>query len=247
MNANRLLDIYALMERHERESPRGLELCAVAAEFMALDGAGIALVSEGETFTSLCTSNRSASALMDLELTLGEGPMTDAGRGDATEDIDLIEASPSKWTAYRPEAIALGARAVFGYPIRLGAIRFGVLCLFRNRPGPLNAQQSSDGYLMTSVVGRAILAQQAGGAPQGLLGDLNGESDLDFRVHQAAGMLAVQASLSVKDALVLLRARAFSAGIQLTDLANRVVTGTVRFDSPSGEWIDETTIENDEK
>ncbi len=75
MNVHRLLDIYALMERHRtRESAMDFELCAVAAEFMALDGAGIALVSDGETFTSLCTSNRSASALMDLELALGEGP-----------------------------------------------------------------------------------------------------------------------------------------------------------------------------
>jgi hypothetical protein len=246
MSASRLLDIYALMERYQRESPSGVALCAVAAEFMALDGAGIALVSEGETLTSLCTSNRSAGALMNLELTVGEGPMTDAGRGDASHDVDLIEASSSKWAVYRPEAVALGARAVFGYPIRLGAIRFGVLCLFRNRPGPLNAQQSLDGYLMASVLGRAILTEQAGGSMQGLVGELNGESILDFRVHQAAGMLAVQGSLPVKDALVLLRAGAFGAGIQLSELADRVITGATRFDSTTREWIDEAATENDE-
>ncbi len=244
MSAGRLLDIYALMERHQRDGPSDVALCAVAAEFMELDGAGIALVSENETLTSLCTSNRSASALMNLELTVGEGPMTDAGRGDASHDTDLIETSSSKWSAYRPEAVALGARAVFGYPVRLGAIRFGVLCLFRHRPGALNAQQASDGYLMASVVGRAILAERAGGSLKGLVEEPNGESILDFRVHQAAGMLAVQASLSVRDALVLLRARAFSTGMQLSDLAERVVTGATRFDPTSREWIEEASDEH---
>jgi hypothetical protein len=242
VNVQRLLDIYAIMERLERESAEGFALCAVAAEFTALDGAGIALMSESDALTSLCTSNFAAGALMDLELTLGEGPMVDASRGDAFEDTDLRETTSSEWTIYRSEAVALGARAIFAYPVRLGAIRFGALSLFRTSPGPLNAQQSSDAYLMASVIGRAILAEQAEGSLVGLAGELNGESMLDFWVHQAAGMLAVQGSMSVKDALVFLRARAIGVGSQLSVLADRVVTGATRFDSTTREWIDETAV-----
>jgi hypothetical protein len=246
VNVQRLLDIYAIMERLEREGAKGFALCTVAAEFTAFDGAGIALISDNEALTSLCTSNVASGALMDLELTLGEGPMVDASRGDASEDTDLRETDSSEWAVYRSEAIALGARAVFAYPIRLGAIRFGALSFYRTSPGPLNEQQSSDAYLMASVIGRAILAEQAGGSLVGLPEELDGESTLDFRVHQAAGMLAVQGTLSVKDALILLRAHAFGVGRELSDLAERVVTGSTRFESTAGEWIDDVADGHDE-
>ena len=233
------------MERFERETTRGFTLCAVAAEFMELDGAGVALMSDREDLTSLCTSNVAAGALMDLEITLGEGPTTDASRGDTIEDTNLAGTTEANWSVYRPEAVALGARAVFAYPVRMGAIRFGALSLYRKSPGPLDEGQSSDAYLMASVVGRAILAAQAGTSHDSLVGEMNGASILDFRVHQAAGMLAVQGSMSVKDALVLLRARAFGTGSQLSDLAGRVVSGTTRFEPVSKEWIDDAAEMSD--
>ena len=247
MNADRLLDIFTLMERFEREGSNGTVLCAVAAEFMKLDGAGIALTNSSDNLTSMCTSSVAANALMNLEMTLGEGPAFDASRGDANEETDLVGATGPIWSAYRPEAVALGARAVFGYPIRLGAIRFGALSLFRNSPGPLQPGQSSDAYLMASVIGRAVLATQAGGPVNGLVGEFNGMTTLDFRVHQAAGMLAVQASMSVKDALVFLRAHAFALGCQLSDLAERVVSRTTSFAPESQNWVNELKIGNDRK
>jgi hypothetical protein len=232
------------MERFNRERPGGFALCAVAAEFMALDGAGIAMMTDRDDLTSLCTSNSAAGALMDLEMVLGEGPMFDASRGDAVQDLDLLGTNDSNWSAYRPGAVALGARAVFGYPIRLGAIRFGALSLFRNSPGPLDAGQASDAYLMASVIGRAILSTQAGGSPDDLVEE-NGASMMDFRVHQAAGMVAIQASISVRDALVLLRAHAFGLGRQLSELADRVVSRRTHYEAGSGEWVDDSTGEND--
>jgi hypothetical protein len=247
VNADRLLDIYAIMERHERDGVDGVALCAVAAEFTVLDGAGIALISDGNQLTSLCTSNPSASALMNLELTVGEGPTVDASRGDATLDNDLVASTSQNWTVYRAEAVALGAKAVFGYPVRLGGARFGALSLYRNSPGPLNAGQSSDAYLMASVIGRAVLSREAGASLVGLASEMSGDSLLDFRVHQAAGMLAIQASTSVKDALVLLRARAFGVGSPLSSIAQRVITGLTRFDSSTQMWFDKPAIEIHER
>jgi hypothetical protein len=247
MTADRLLEIYALMESRGRENSKGSALCAVAEEFLELDGAAIVLKSGDAELLSLCTSNHTASALMDLELTLGEGPAVDASRGDAAGDTNLLDATSSNWEAYRPEALALGARAVFGFPIRLGAIRFGALSLFRSSPGPLNAEQDSDAYLMASVIGRAILAAQAGTSDEDLMGKSSGSSLVDIRVHQAAGMLSVQASLSVKDALVLLRAHAFGIGCQLSELANLVVSRATRYDRDSQTWIDGAMEDTDEQ
>jgi hypothetical protein len=235
---DRLLEIFSLIERYERERPETFALCAVAAEFMSLDGAGIALTSDSEVLMSLCTSNDTAGELMDLEMTLGEGPAADACRGIASEEANLLS-GVARWETYGPGAVALGARAVFGFPIQLGAARFGALSLFRTGPGTLSAGQSSDGYLMASVLGRSILTTQAGGSRETLVGELDGSSMLDFRVHQAAGMVAVQGSMSVKDALVVLRAHAFTIGCRLGELAERVVSLTTRYELESLSWVEE--------
>jgi hypothetical protein len=237
--ADRLLEIFSLMERFERERPEGFALCAVAAEFMVLDGAGIALISNNDDLVSLCASDDSAGNLMDLEMILGEGPAVDASQGIAVEVADLLNTDVPRWGTYGPEAVALGARAVFGYPIQLGAARFGALSLYRARPGPLDAGQSSDGYLMASVLGRVILTTQAGGSRDTLMGELDKSSIFDFRVHQAAGMISVQGAMSVKDALVTLRAHAFAIGCQLGELADRVVSLTTRYELETLGWIDE--------
>jgi len=246
MTVDRLLDIYALLERYGRENSEDSALCSAAADLMALDGAAIVLTCGDEDLISLCTSNKVASALMDLELTLGEGPAVDASRGDANEDINLLGSATSTWETYGPEAAALGAGAVFGFPVRLGAIRFGALSLFRASAGPLNAEQDADAYLLASVIGRAMLSMQAGGSQENLAGELNGASMLDFRVHQAAGMLAIQGSIPVKDALVLLRAHAFGSGCQLSELADLVVSGSTYFKQESQTWIDSATGANEQ-
>jgi hypothetical protein len=48
-------------------------------------------------------------------------------------------------------------------------------------------------------------------------------------------MVAVQLGVSVRDALVRLRAYAFGNGRPLTEVAKDVVAGELRFDADSGE------------
>jgi hypothetical protein len=234
-----LIDIFALMAQHEREYPHGVSLCAVAAEITKLTGAGIAITSSDELSSRLCTSNRIAGDLMNLEITVGEGPGTDAGKtGLAVDEENLLLTESARWVIYAPRAVAAGARAVFGFPIRIGAVRFGSLSLFRDEPGPLSEPQASDAYLMASVIGRAILAMQAGALRGGLAGELEGQSNFDFSVHQAAGMVAVQGSMTVKDALVMLRAHAFAINKDLSMLAISVVARRTHFDQEVGTWIE---------
>ena len=106
-----------------------MTLCAVAAEFTALDGASIVLVSDSAGLTPLCQSSEVAGALLELELFLGEGPTLDASHGDAAEDVDLarIDAQvvPLSRRGRRPRRAGR-----LGVPVRVGAIRFGALCIF---------------------------------------------------------------------------------------------------------------------
>jgi hypothetical protein len=206
---------------------------------MELDGASISLTSSDVEMTSLCASDSVAQSLSDLEITVNEGPAMNAIRtGVVVSEADLFDSPRDRWPLYTPEALDLGARAVFGFPVRVGAIRFGVLSLFRLSSGPLGANQATDGYLMASVVARSLLSMQAGASSDELLGEFHGGAQLDFRVHQAAGMLAVQGSMPVKDALVALRAHAFSSDTELTILAEHVVTRKTCLDPVAMEWVE---------
>jgi hypothetical protein len=240
VSSDRLLEIFSLIERRDREGDSRLALCAVAAEFLVLDGASIVLSSDRSELTSLCASNDTARALLDLEIVVGEGPSVDACLGDAVSESDLLSTS-IRWPRYTPQAVTLGARAVFAYSIRLGAVRFGALSLFRTHSGPLDAPQETDAFLMASVIGRAILAGEAGGSRRTLVGELEGGSVLDFTVHQAAGMVAVQGTMSVRDALVTLRAHAFATNRELSSVARHVVTRTTRFDPATRTWSDDSS------
>ena len=56
---------------------------------------------------------------------------------------------------------AAGARAVFGFPLRVGAVRLGAMNVYCDRPGPLTAQQHADALVMADVAAQMVLSLQA--------------------------------------------------------------------------------------
>jgi hypothetical protein len=124
--------------------------------------------------------------------------------------------------------VAAGARAIFGFPLRVGGARLGAVNLYRDRAGPLSDDQHADALVMADVAARWVLDVQAG-APEGTLAaTLANEADFHYVVHNAAGMVSVQLGVSVTDALIRLRAHAFGSGRPIADVARDVVAGALR-------------------
>ena len=181
---------------------------------------------------SLATSNTVSERLEDLQYTLGEGPCVDAhSDGRPVIAPDLAQPSDPRWPAFTPLAIAAGAGAMFGFPVRIGAARLGALNLYRERTGPLSDDQHADALVIADVTARAILTIQADAPPGTIAEELETEADFHMVVHQAAGMVSVQLDVSLADALLQLRARAFGTGRLVADVATDVVNRTLRFDS----------------
>jgi GAF domain len=231
----RLVRILALLA--EGGTPDGTgRLCMVAAEVTGMDGAGIMLLSGDVPKASLCTTNATSTLIEDLQYTLGEGPCVDAHRdGTVTLEPDLADPAVLRWPAFAPPAIAGGARAVFGFPVRVGAARLGALNLYRGRPGALSDDQHADALIMADVAARAILASQADALPGQLAVDLEAGTNFHPVVHQAAGMVSIQLDVTVGEALIRLRARAFQTDRLVADVAADVVARRQRFDDPSDE------------
>jgi hypothetical protein len=184
---------------------------------------------------SVCSSNEVSTVIEELQYTLGEGPCVDAyQQARPVLEPDLAEPDTPRWLAFAPPAVEAGARAVFGFPLRVGSVRLGALNLYRDRPGPLSDEQYSDSLALAGVAAQAVLAMQAQAPPGALAAELEKGANFRFVVHQASGMAAVQLRVSVGEALVRLRAYAFGNDRLLADVAEDVVGRRLRFDEHVG-------------
>lgn len=231
MAGDRLLRILAQLSSGGDAVPTAARLCDVCAEVAAMSGAGIMLMS-GEMFEgSVCSSNEVSALIEDLQYTLGEGPCLDAYHRDRPVlEPDLADPGTPRWFAFTPRAVEAGARAVFGFPLQVGAIRLGALNLYRDQPGPLSEGQYVDALVLAGVAARSLLVMQAQAPPGALAPALEVGANFRFVVHQASGMVAVQLGVGVGEALVRLRAHAFGNERLLAEVAEEVVGRQLRFD-----------------
>ena len=205
-------------------------LCGICAEVVGLDGAGATVTAAGGAPAPLRASNPVAERIEDLQYTLGEGPGPDAHRlGRPVGEPDLANPRRTRWTALAGPVVGAGAAALFSFPLRLGGVRLGALTLYRARRGGLSDGQHSDALGMADLVLRVVLASQSDAAPGAVAVELETLSSDRAEVHQAAGMVSVQLSVSVAEALVRLRTRAFQEGRPLAAVAGDIVARRVRF------------------
>jgi hypothetical protein len=227
LEGDRLLRVLSRLEEGGTGTAR---LCEVCADVMSMTGAGIMLMSGDVPRGSVCSSNDVSALIEDLQYTLGEGPCIDAyGQDRPILEGDLAGSGAARWVAFAPGALDAGARAVFGFPLRVGAVRLGALNLYRDRAGPLNDDQHAEALVVAGVAARAVLAMQAGASAGALGAELESGADLRFVVHQAAGMVSAQLDVSVGEALIRLRAHAFASQRLLAEVAKDVVDRRLRF------------------
>jgi GAF domain-containing protein len=228
---DRLLRILTRLSSADAASSGSVRLCDVCADVTLMTGAGIMLISGDRSQGTVCTTNDVSALIEELQYTLGEGPCVDAyHQQEPVLEPDLAGGVMGRWLAFTPPALEAGVRAVFGFPLRIGAARIGALNLYRDQPGPLSEDQHADALILAGVAARALIGLQAD-APSGELAhDLANSGDFRLVVHQASGMVSVQLNISVTDALIRLRAYAFANERVLTDVAKDVVSRHLRFD-----------------
>jgi GAF domain-containing protein len=212
------------------------QLCRVCAEVTAATGAGIMLMSGDVPRGSVCTTDAVSAVIEQLQYELGEGPCVDACRLDRPVlEPCLAEPVTPRWLAFSGPALRAGVRAVFGFPLQVGAVRLGALNLYRDRPGPLDDDQHADALVMADVAAQTVLLLQADAPPGKVASELDAGADFHLVVHQAAGMVAVQLDVTVAHALIRLRGYAFGNDRALADVARDVVARTLRFDARHGD------------
>jgi len=163
--------------------------------------------------------------LDDLQFSLGQGPGVDASAsGELVLEPDLRAVPVQRWPVFTPAALELGVRAVFAVPLRVGAIRVGVLLAQRDAPGP------ADGGVLTDLLVFAAAATEALLGSAGARPESPRPSGYRAEIHQATGMISVQLGVGQGEALVRMRAYAFGHRRALAEVAADVVARRLRFD-----------------
>jgi len=223
MTGDRLRRVLAALQATGEEWSAS-DLCGACPAIAGVDGAGVMLMSGDIQRGTLCATGEVSTLIEELQFTLGEGPCVDAYREDrVVTESDLASADLARWPAFTPPVLRAGVRAIFGFPLRVGTVRLGALNLYRDRPGPLNDDQHADALVVADVAARWVLDTQAGATLGTVAKELEIGADFHYIVHNAAGIVSVQAGISVAEALVRLRALAYSSDRPVNDVARDVV------------------------
>jgi hypothetical protein len=211
-------------------------LCQVCADVAGVTGAGIMLMTGDVARGSVCSTNTVSALMEQLQYDLGEGPCVDAYHQDRPVlEPDLANPDAPRWMAFTGPAVDAGAKAVFGFPLQVGAVRLGALNLYNDKAGNLTDDQYIDALIMADVAAQALLLLQANAPPDMVAAELEASANFQYVVHQASGMVAAQLEVPVGQAVVRLRAHAFGNNRSLTEVARDVVQRRLRFDAASGE------------
>ncbi|MEU4794982.1 GAF and ANTAR domain-containing protein [Streptomyces sp. NPDC023327] len=207
------------------------DLCARA---LGVDGVAVSVTLGGGLSELLWATRGPSTRLEDLQYTLGQGPGPQvAASGTAVSVPDLSREPADRWPALLPEALELGIRAVFCLPLDLGGACLGVLTLQRAAAGPPAETPLADAWIVTNALTAALVQDTEPWAAFAAAADTS--HFYRAAVHQAAGMISVQAGVALAEALIRLRAYAFRHGRPLNEVAEDVVARRVRFDHDDGD------------
>jgi ANTAR domain-containing protein/GAF domain-containing protein len=220
-----------------RGSAAADQLCQACVDSLAVDGAAISLVLDGKPTGTFGSSSPASRELDELQFTFGEGPSLDAVKQAMPILVpDLANAAEQRWPAYSAAMLRAHMQAVYALPVTVASMPAGCLTLFRARPGSLDPAELSGSFvaaefaalplldMMTEALDAAVT--QPGSNAWTELGVLS-----RVEVNQATGVLVAQLDIEPPDALVRLRAYAFTHDMSASDVARDIIEHRLRLDA----------------
>lgn len=206
-------------------------LCDACADALCVTGVTLTLLNAQGSMNLVAGSDHVSATVEALHFETGEGPYLDCGqRAGAVLQPGLRQSGPARWPGFAPAALQAGVEAVFAFPAPTGGSWLGVLGLTRDTPGPLSRSDVVHAQVFAQAAAHIVLGlQDLVSYGHGLHPDLTAVHHDRAQVHQATGVISVQATVDVDQALSLLRARAFCEGRTMTAIAHDVLTRKTTF------------------
>lgn len=228
-HVRRLMGAEVLADRVDVPATAVQRLCQVAARLVPASGAAVSVVTSDGIPQLLAASDGIEQPLNGLEQVTGAGPGLEAfatAQPVLVPDLDGVD--PARWPGYPAGAREAGVHAVFAFPLQVGTVRLGFFTLFRTTTGPLAADELAWALTLADSAVRLLLDDR----PVADDDTETATAALPYHpeIFHAQGMVMMQLGVSLSEALLRLRAYAFSTDQALVEVARAVVERRLRLD-----------------
>jgi len=189
------------------------------------------VAAEDTRYSLVAAADPASEHLEEMQFVLGEGPCVDASASRRPVLVARLgDEGPSRWPAYTAAAQEVGVKAVFAFPLQVGAAQLGVMDFFRTQEGHLSEPELGQAFAIADEAVAILLdghdraALDADG--ESAEGELAGPAEL----FQAQGMVMVQTGGTLVEAMARIRAYAYAENLRLIDVARAVVNRQLHFD-----------------
>jgi GAF domain/ANTAR domain len=207
-------------------------VCRAATRALSASGVGLSVMGANGAYGMATASDQATERIEELQFTFGEGPCVDAFATSRPVLVpNIADGAMRRWPVYAPAIHDAGVRAVFAFPLQVGAARLGALDVFRTRPGSLSRTELGEAFVFTDRVVTMLLdgQERVTEDADGLDGAIENRTEL----FQAQGMVMVQLGVTLAEALARIRAFAYAEDRHLSDVAADIVGRRLRFDRDS--------------
>lgn len=182
---------------------------------------------------TVAASNQASQDVEELQFVVGEGPCLDAYRSGGPVLVpDLARGDGTRWPGYTFAAQELGVRAVFAFPLQVGAARLGALDVYREQPGALDSTMVGTAIDFAELAIHWLLdTHPASDDADGVIDDA---LENRMELYQAQGMVMIQLAVDLPTAMARLRAYAYAHSVRLSQVAADVVARRLTFEVDDG-------------
>ena len=224
---NALAQLILLAAAAVGPDPLPQRLCRAWAEGLETDAVGISLMTHTPYRQLLCASNATALRLEEIQFTVAQGPCVTAAESGSPVLVEDMARQVTSWPLFGAQLREElpDVRAIQAIPLRTGQGVLGCVDLARTGPGRLDREAVAEAVAAAEITAMALLSER-----HGLFTSLSGSGSGGFfdDLHWAAtaravGVLAAREHLSTSDALAVMRARAFGAGLTLVEITAEIL------------------------
>lgn len=200
------------------------ELTDQCVAVLDCDGAGVAIRRDGSGLEFVTATDEAVTRIEERQIEGGQGPCHDAfATGEQTVSGNLQE--ESRWPAYRPLALEVGARAVAGIPLAAQGQTIGALNLYWTQPHECSDEELQAGQLLAEMAAAYITNLALLDEADRLNKQLQHALDARVVVEQAKGIVAARHGIAPQAAFERLRDYARPRQLRVHDVAEQIVAG----------------------
>jgi len=203
----------------------GTSFCGPLVRVLPVDGAAISTLVRPFEQEVVCSTDEVSARMTQWALDLGEGPGWQALASGEPVLVPDLESTRERWPLLVDAIAGSGMRAVSAFPLQVGWIDIGAVDLYSIDRAALDDEAVADATRLVDIVATQVLERA-----MAAIGEVEDDAPSARReVHQATGMLVARFGVPPADALLILRAHAFSLGRPVLDVASDLVAHRIEF------------------